>query len=83
MAGIIAFSKTSVPDMLEITGMNFEGKQRTITVNVTEECFLDSYKKWQQGVLIQNAFPYLSADEREFLMTGSTDEDWYEMFPKQ
>ena len=27
-------------------------------------------KAWQQGVLIQRAMPYLSADERELVKTG-------------
>ena len=29
--------------------------------------------------LIQNAMPNLSADEREFLMTGITPEEWAEL----
>lgn len=28
------------------------------------------YDAWQNGALIQRAFPYLSASEREYLMTG-------------
>jgi hypothetical protein len=32
---------------------------------------------WQQsGELIQNVFPHLDADQREFLMTGITPEEW-------
>jgi len=27
--------------------------------------------KWNQGTYIQDAFPYLSAEDREFLKTGS------------
>ena len=40
----------------------------------------EDYKDWQNGVLIQDAMPYLSPDEREFLMTGCTPEDWDTMF---
>jgi hypothetical protein len=36
----------------------------------------NDYQKWQDGALIQNAMPYLTADEREFLMTGITKEEW-------
>ncbi len=36
---------------------------------------------WASGELIQNAMPSLSADDREFLMTGATPEEWDEMFP--
>jgi len=30
----------------------------------------DDYWDWQDGELVQNAFPYLSADEREVLISG-------------
>jgi hypothetical protein len=32
--------------------------------------------RWQGGELIQAVFPDLSADQREFLMTGITPEEW-------
>jgi len=35
---------------------------------------------WEQGELVQNAMPELSADEREFIMTGITPTEWNEMF---
>jgi hypothetical protein len=35
---------------------------------------------WGQGELVQNAMPHLSADEREFIMTGITPTEWDEMF---
>jgi hypothetical protein len=35
---------------------------------------------WEQGELVQNAMPHLSADEREFIMTGITPTEWNEMF---
>ncbi len=31
---------------------------------------------WKGGVLIQNAMPNVSEDDREFLMTGITPEEW-------
>jgi len=34
------------------------------------------YVKWQTGALIQNAMPYLTLDEREFLISGITEEEW-------
>lgn len=33
-------------------------------------------KAWINGKTIQDALPYLTADEREFLMTGITAEEW-------
>jgi hypothetical protein len=31
---------------------------------------------WHGGALIQDVMPNLSADDREFLMTGITPEEW-------
>jgi hypothetical protein len=39
------------------------------------------YEKWATGGgLIQNLLPYLSADDREFLMTGILPNEWEELF---
>jgi len=35
---------------------------------------------WQGGELIQNAMPNASADEREFIKTGITPEEWENTF---
>ena len=35
-------------------------------VDVDEEAFI----RWQSGELIQNAFPYMRADDREILISG-------------
>jgi len=52
------------------------GITRTLNLPVTE-AQLDA---WASGELIQNAFPNLSADEREFLKTGITAEEWESLF---
>lgn len=52
------------------------GKIHSLDLDITEE----QVATWQSGVLIQNAFPNLNADEREFLMTGITAEEWEAMF---
>ncbi len=41
---------------------------------------LEQVASWEQGELVQNAMPNLSADEREFIMTGITPTEWDEMF---
>ena len=41
---------------------------------------LEQVASWEQGELVQNAMPNLSADEREFIMTGITPAEWNEMF---
>tara|TARA_R100000234_G_C4931634_1_gene148761 strand:+ start:601 stop:747 length:147 start_codon:yes stop_codon:yes gene_type:complete len=45
-------------------------------IDVTEE----QIALWESGVLIQNAMPNLSADEREFIKTGITPEEWDSAF---
>jgi hypothetical protein len=43
----------------------------------------DQLDDWLAGVLIQNAMPNLSADEREFIMTGITSDVWEQMFSEE
>ena len=35
---------------------------------------------WEGGVLAQDAMPDLTGDEREFVMTGITREEWISVF---
>jgi len=37
------------------------------------------YLAWERGALIQEAFPYLTTDEREFIKTGMIDDEWDRM----
>lgn len=53
------------------------GKLHKKTLKITRTQFL----AWQiDGFLIQEAMPLLSASEREFLLTGATDEEWNNTF---
>ena len=38
------------------------------------------YLDWQDGMLAQDAFPYLNADEREMLISGICPSCWSRMF---
>lgn len=38
------------------------------------------YWDWDDGMLAQDAFPYLSADEREMLISGICPTCWNKMF---
>jgi hypothetical protein len=42
--------------------------------------FMAAFKKYNQGAMIQDAFPFLSAEEREFLMTGIRPDEWKRIF---
>lgn len=54
----------------------FSGNTITLDIPVTQ-AQLDA---WASGSLIQDAMPNLSADEREFIMTGITAQEWDDMF---
>ena len=66
--------KTAETTRLLVTRKSgFSGVTRTLELNVTEEVLA----AWERGEgLIQELMPNLTADEREFLMTGGTSEEW-------
>jgi len=58
---------------MQITRKSFmTGITRTVDLDVTQQQ-LDNY---ENGVLLQNAFPNLSPSEREFIKSGITDGEW-------
>ncbi len=52
------------------------GITRTLDLDVTAHAIA----AWEGGELIQVAMPSLTADEREFIKTGITAEEWEELF---
>ena len=48
------------------------GEYNSMDIEVTIKQLAD----WEGGKLIQNVMPELSSDEREFIMTGITPEEW-------
>ena len=55
------------------------GTNNTLVLDMT----IEQYDDWQNGVLIQNAMPQLSRDEREVLMTGITPEEWHATYGEE
>lgn len=51
------------------------GVKRTLDIDVTEE----QLSRWKAGELIQNVMPNLSENDREFIKTGITAEEWEAM----
>ncbi len=39
-------------------------------------------KRWQTGTLVQDALPELSAEDREFLISGISPEGWNSLNPE-
>jgi hypothetical protein len=56
------------------------GKVTERELDVTQDQ-LDRYERGEG--LIQEIFPHLSASDREFLMTGLTDEEWDEVMGEE
>ena len=62
---------------MKITRTSFlSGISRTRDLDITEEQLED----YRAGEVAQRAFPNLTPGEREFFMTGATDEEWDERF---
>jgi hypothetical protein len=62
--------------VLVIRRSPFSGKTHEMDLPITEKQVAD----YRSGTLLQNAFPNLSADEREFYKTGITAEEWKATF---
>ena len=54
------------------SGLTGEINTRDLDITPTQ------YTAYLGGTLAQLAFPHLSADDREFLITGITPEEWRE-----
>lgn len=53
------------------------GIERTRSIPVNP----DDYMAWKAGLgSIQDLMPYLNDSDREFILSGITDEEWDEMF---
>lgn len=53
------------------------GKVHTMDVDgMSQEEFDKRLEQWQNGMLIQDAFPEFDSDQREFIMTGITPDEW-------
>lgn len=59
----------------------FTGKANTMDLPIDTQERLQAYEAWRNGKgLIQNELHFLTADQREFLITGITAEEWREIF---
>jgi len=54
----------------------FSGVTRTLDIPIT----MSQIQSYNEGAYVQVAFPQLSPSEREFMMTGITDEEWNDAF---
>ncbi len=55
------------------------GIVREMDFDITEGDLQD----WKDGALIQDVMPHLTSDEREFIMTGITPDEWDAMVSEE
>lgn len=58
----------------------FTGVVNTMELPLTHGEYDRAMNLWEDGALIQNAFPTLNAEQREFVKTGITPEMWTKIF---
>jgi hypothetical protein len=58
----------------------FTGALNSMELPLTHREYDRGITKWEDGALIQVAFPTLTADQREFIKTGITPETWTNIF---
>lgn len=67
----------------KVTVTRSNGTQAAWIYDHPMDTIFASLIEFNAGELVQNAFPYLNGDEREFLLTGLTPDDWAAMFPEE
>jgi len=58
-------------------------KKSMVTGNITTkdiDVSVQQLDAWQNGLLIQDAMPQVSAPDREFIKSGITNEEWNNLF---
>ena len=71
--------------------LNWEINKEEVTASkecsITNEIYSvtvpnSNYTSWIEGEYAQKAFPQLTADQREFLISGTTPKEWSDMIQK-
>jgi len=65
---------------MEITRKSvLTGAVHTKDIDITQQ----QYSDYIDGALAQEAFPHLSAEDREFIISGATPEEWKELMEEE
>lgn len=68
-------------DTVRVTAVSdMTGSVSSLDIKISPDDFLYGLAIWQDGEMIQNAFPNLKSSEREFIMTGIHPIEWEEKF---
>jgi len=57
---------------------------KSMVMDHTIEKINQGWYNWiVKGMMVQDAFDFLTVDEREFIMSGMTADEWEKMFPEK
>ena len=63
---------------------SISGNLNTIIIDMEYSVFLEKYRIWTSEIhLIQDVFPELNDDEKEFIISGTTKEEWDDLFGEE
>ena len=77
MVPIKAFATTSG---VLVYAKGYNNKWKKMHFRCTPDQFRAGIDAYDNGSLMQGAFPFLTADEREFLISGTTPKEWAKIF---
>jgi hypothetical protein len=73
--------ETKDPEAIVVTRRSlFTDTDNSLVLPLSAEAFHTGVALWNEGTLVQIAFPTLSPGQREFLQTGATPEEWENTF---
>jgi hypothetical protein len=64
--------------MIVVKMSPYSGKMHEMEIDITKQQLIDFYE--DKLGLIQDAFPHLNRDEREFIISGIPPHEWDEIF---
>ena len=64
------------PQLCTVKLIAMNGSEASKNLPLSRMGLIDRLQKYNNGDLIQQAFDVLNDSEREFLMTGLTEEEW-------
>ena len=66
---------------MEVTRVSqLTGKKTTLELDVTEDQMIRFENRKVNGEYVQTIFPHLSPSDREFILSGITNEEWIKSF---
>lgn len=81
-------SLTTYYSVAEVEGLNTPCEVHRVCIHCEDETFFmmtkEQYNKWQiRGMFVQDVFPHLSSEIREWMISGTHPHCWNEIFPEE